>query len=659
MSEQFDIAVRINPGNVSTETKKIEGALDHLEAKAKQTRETMQAIGTIGLPDLPSKLDRIKGAFTQTLGAMGNVAPLIAAGAAVNAYFEELNHIKDEMTELSNKAQKFTTDFKDSNAVLAEMTELGAKLHSTAGNVIGGFDAIGDATDSLNLSTAEQIRLTELLGKGARLGGQSLDAIGNRMMALSVAFETGGDAGRQLRGLFRDFKDVGDDLAKTLGLTKQEIVDMASNGKLSYQQLVNALLNGGQTIEDGFKKVTKTHAEMEAQFTEGGHRAIAAGEELFTATMAGLDQMHGKLQEAAEDWGTFEDAMVSAAKVGKYTATRLPTASDISKQIGVERANEVETARLRLEGLTQAYEKGLTTKDLYRQESELLNQIINGTVAAYHKEAKAIEEVVRNIAVLRETRSATTPDMVQPMDLHLMAPEPEDLVDTFHPNYSPVGNTANVGAAESGFGAGSDFAISVTTAKDAHAEIARDAEEQAARTKEAWASAAGEMAASFIKAARDGSLSFDDLSSQIAKVALQMAAMQAGGPYGAFLSALVGGFAHGGSYTIPKSPDWFTMPHAAHGNSWEMGGGGGADDHMFMARVSSGERVDVLTRQQQLAESQFLGQAQRAMRSGGGSTKVTNQIVVRSDPREVTRAMGSYSGQREFVDLNRQFNRRR
>jgi hypothetical protein len=198
-----------------------------------------------------------------------------------------------------------------------------------------------------------------------------------------------------------------------------------------------------------------------------------------------------------------------------------------------------------------------------------------------------------------------------------------------------------------------ELAAAEEEAKKAQTAIADHGVEESSRMAEAWASSTGAIAGSFIKAAIEGKKSWGDMVedalTKLALLAAQQAAMQLGGPYGAFMGSLIGalgGGANGFDHVVGSKPG-LELPGFARGGDFMVGGTGGVDSKIAMFRVTPGESVHVRTPEQQAQAARPLVAAPR----------VQNIIQVSSDPREITSAMSSYSGQREHVKLNRKFRR--
>src|SRR5690606_26410717 len=81
-------------------------------------------------------------------------------------------------------------------------------------------------------------------------------------------------------------------------------------------------------------------------------------------------------------------------------------------------------------------------------------------------------------------------------------------------------------------------------------EAADKQKEKAREVRDAWAQGLGSISAEIANMAMEGEISIDRLAGSLAKLALQIAAIQIGGPWGTALSAFaggLGGFASGGS----------------------------------------------------------------------------------------------------------------
>lgn len=177
-------------------------------------------------------------------------------------------------------------------------------------------------------------------------------------------------------------------------------------------------------------------------------------------------------------------------------------------------------------------------------------------------------------------------------------------------------------------------------------EFAQKRIEKEKQIEQAVAQGLGSLAAEIVNMAADGEMNLEKLGSSLAKLALQIAATQAGGVYGAALSSFAGGlnFGTGGSGRVP-----YDLPRAADGLSGRVGGAGGTDSRLFVARVTPGEYFDFRTPQQE--------QRRRERMPAAGPVSVT--VVANNNERDVIAAGGTFGARRVLVENNRKLYGRR
>jgi tape measure domain-containing protein len=634
----------------------------------------------------------IKGAMPMAMGAVGAG---MGAAMAVEGHLQSMRDLEDRVTSLTNRAQKFTTAGKSVNDVLSEQIALAHRLHTTGGNVIGVYDAVSDATERLSLTTQQQIRLTETLGKAALLNGQSLDTVGARITALSNAFETGGNAGGQLRILFKENKDLADALAATLNMTKAQIIDAANKGTLSYGELVDAMVRGSGQIDTAFTKVGKKHSEYGDQFKEGVEIAMAAGEGFYSSLRAGLDQADGDLKKSSQTFAQWSlEVSKSLAQVQlAFDAKQSRQAKDgiVGLQTGIRDLIDTGVRYghniANMTGLTDSWRvKNDETAKAVRGHTDalrehalvlaLLKSVDAESPGAAYQRGQTAERAgaQSEITAIGDLAHRASFDAFGARESQLKAWRDagkisgKEFAFGMHEAMKAAGKLDNVAGlnlmtrqqtGQNWAGIDIEGALGFKDqARQEMDELAAIAEEKARQTQEAWARATGQIAGNFARMAMDGEKSWEEMVSsmlrQLAILGLQMAAMQMGGVKGQFLSGALGalgGGAHGFDHLVGRGAGP-VLPGFAHGGDMVVGGGGGVDSRLAMFRVSPNESIHVRTPQQR-----------EAARTGGkdvpaakpGRTVVN--VIAPSDPRELTAVMDTHAGERAMARINRKFRR--
>jgi tape measure domain-containing protein len=609
-------------GDAAAAEKAIKSVIDGLGQIENKAAQASKAMKTVSLPGAPGGKSGGLMAGVESLG--GKLAAGAVAAGAIGTV-KALAAIDDQYIKLSNSAMKFADAGHSVHDILDEQRELAHDLHSGMEETIGAYDAVRDATDGLNLTHAEQIRVTKTLGQAAQMGGKSMESAAQAMQNLSVAFETGQDPARALRGIFKQFPDLTEQMTSAFGVSKKELLDMASSGQISFEDLTRSMTRATDEIDRKFGERTKTWGQKWHEFADAVERPISVDRML--APFGTLDQAINRVaDDVAKLTARWEALEARARPTGAYTATRLDTGADIAKRIASDRVNAVQGAKLELEGLNQAYSEGWLTVDLYNERKEALMRIINGTTAATAADAQATRDYAQ---ALEEANAAAREWMDRDKSVTGGIGSIEGLGDPSGGVYSPGAlETQREISDEKNRAMLSDFRDSQNKKAEAAAETARriaeDEKKAAQEVQEAWASGLGSIAGELIQMTAAGDVSFDKLAKQLAILAIQMAAMQMGGPGGAFLGQLVGGFAHGG------------IIHE---------GNGGTDSQLVAFRKSPNERVTIETPEQQRTGSL----------RGSGSGMPAIHIHMANDRRDLVSAMDSREGAAMQVNLRRRF----
>jgi tape measure domain-containing protein len=117
---------------------------------------------------------------------------------------------------------------------------------------------IGAAFKEMGRSQGEAIRFTETLAKSAALAGISADKLGEEMLQLVQALQSGKFQGDEFRSVAERMPDVLRILQVQTGSTRAELMKLAEDGRLSARVLANSLLNASDDIDRKFAKLPTT-----------------------------------------------------------------------------------------------------------------------------------------------------------------------------------------------------------------------------------------------------------------------------------------------------------------------------------------------------------------------------------------------------------------
>jgi hypothetical protein len=612
--------------------------------------QAVQAAGVIGLPEAPAlqKFDG-KGLLAKAANYKSAAMEVINTVSDVIEYFDRerlaAEALEDKYTLLTRSAERFADTGHTSNQVLDEQADVAHVLRTSLANSVQIYGQVQQGAEGLSLSHEQLIKLQTELGKAAMAAGQPVEAAGTLMQKLSEAFESGAATAPALQQIMKQFPELGADWINTFGGSKEAFLTMVEEGRVNLNGLVDATLDGNDQIELSYRKLGKyTNEEMRRETQETFERLKASGVDSMTAMGQAILIVQERMEKHRMTVNEWADELVKRMNDIAHAQPAVPkdpwavqteSAFSLSNAFGtvskvlVEGTNRISEYTKELNNNTSAAAKNRAAQGGSHCgcPSAIRKKDISVKGALSEMGASQTEETGRNIAL---------PDRGFDGGLGALAEE------------SPVPRPPPPPAT------GDEFDNTKEKAKQANEEIADDAKDKAREFKRAWAEGAGSVAGNFVKAALEGKKSFgemvEDALTKLALLAVQQAALQMGGPGGAFAGSLVSsifGGANGFDHVVGSKPG-LELPGFASGGDFTVGGAGGIDSKIAMFRVTPGESVHVRTPEQQ---AQAGGRVVAAPR-------VQNVIQVSSDPREVTSAMGSYSGQREYVKLNRKFKRR-
>lgn len=182
----------------------------------------------------------IKSTATKLLGAIGIGLSL----TNLNAIAEEFNGINDKI----NFAVKGLADQKEAQkAILKAANDTKSTYAAMAGTVTNLVKAGSDL-----FSVDEAVEFSSAVTKLLKTAGRGEGEIQSVMNGLNKSFQKGTVESETLKVMLEQCPEAANLLADKLGVAKTQLLDMATNGKISCQQLKNAFLSSTTEIDAAF-----------------------------------------------------------------------------------------------------------------------------------------------------------------------------------------------------------------------------------------------------------------------------------------------------------------------------------------------------------------------------------------------------------------------
>lgn len=209
---------------------------------------------------LDRSVDNLDRSAKNTNESFGKLKTAVAAVAAalqirqIAQYADAFTSIQNQIRQTTNSTQELT---KRTGDLLAISQRSRVSFEATAEL----YTQLTLSTENLNLSTEEQLRLTETIGKSFAVSGKSAAESAGAIRQLGQAFASGALRGDEFNSIAEGAPEIMRALQRSLKLTQGELRDLAATGGITSEILVTALSGAAEVIDDKLSKSTKTLAQ--------------------------------------------------------------------------------------------------------------------------------------------------------------------------------------------------------------------------------------------------------------------------------------------------------------------------------------------------------------------------------------------------------------
>lgn len=193
-------------------------------------------------------------------------------GATVGA--KRVIELSDAYTTLQNKLRTVT----DGEIQLQDVTE---KTFQIAQNNRVAWDGLAQtyarlkrSTEDLGLSQQEALDITDTVAKAIKLSGATANETRSVLLQLSQAFAAGKLNGDEFRSVMENSVEIGNLLAKSLGVTRGELKEMSKAGKITTEVMIRAFQGAREEMVKRFGESIPTIAERFQQLKNQAEKMV-------------------------------------------------------------------------------------------------------------------------------------------------------------------------------------------------------------------------------------------------------------------------------------------------------------------------------------------------------------------------------------------------
>lgn len=235
--------------------------------------------------------------------------------------------LNDAFTEQESKIRLVTSSERQLTAVRQQLFDLSQRTRTQMDATVTLFQRMSQATEAMNLSDAERIRLTETINKAVRISGATTQEAEGAIRQLTQAIASGVLRGQEYNSVNEQTQRIMKILRDELGVTQGELRNMANTGQITTEVMMQAIANAAQQIDAEFANMERTVSQAFVQLANSMGMAVGMSSEfdsLSEVVIAGADGIRNVVDGASESF----DALVEITSTSLIIvlATQVPAA---------------------------------------------------------------------------------------------------------------------------------------------------------------------------------------------------------------------------------------------------------------------------------------------------------------------------------------------
>lgn len=251
---------------------------------------------------LGSTADNVEKSF----GKLSAVATAVFSSLAIN----QVVKYADAFTSLQNQLRQTTKTTEELAKRTQDLLDISNRSRTEISSTTELYTQLTLATEELNLTTEEQLRLTETIAKSFAVSGKSAEESAGAIRQLGQAFSAGALRGDEFNSIAEGAPEIMRALQRETNKTAGELRAFAATGGITAELLVTALGNAADIIDDKMSKAVKTFAQSTQEASN--NLTVFIGE---SATLQGVMSATGDAMVLASN------SIESVAKISALAAT--------------------------------------------------------------------------------------------------------------------------------------------------------------------------------------------------------------------------------------------------------------------------------------------------------------------------------------------------
>jgi len=262
-----------------------------------------------------------KGVDTGARSALGSVGRLVAALATV-ATAVRLIGAADELNTLNARLRLVTNGTEEFNRAQVELFGIAQRTRSGLGETVKLYSQIANATKDAKVGQQVLLDVVETVNQAVQLSGSGAAASEAALVQLGQGLASGTLRGEELNSILEQTPALADAIAKGMGITRGELRKYGEEGKITAQQVIEALQKQKDEVAAQFAQLPLTVGQAVTLLKNAGLQIVGAFDTTGGAT-AGIasvikqladflssDEVVGAVIEFAATWSNAFEQIV-------------------------------------------------------------------------------------------------------------------------------------------------------------------------------------------------------------------------------------------------------------------------------------------------------------------------------------------------------------
>ena len=288
-----------------------------------------------------------------------NVLLAVAGSVVIRQY----GNLSNEFQNLQNRLKLVTKSSQELKIVQSELFDIAQRTRGGFSETVELYQKLALQSRALGLESKELATITENVNKVIAIAGVGSTQASAGILQLSQAFASGRLQGDEFRSISENIPPLLDIFAKELGVTRGQLKELGSQGKITSEIIATSLLKETENINKQYGKLSSTIGQSTTVLKNsfitlvGVFNEATGSADLLARGITGLSKILDKLSESLKPLPDTVEAYTNKIKELREELEKFPDDPE-SFFAFTEKADKITKLQERLKDLKRLEGRG-------------------------------------------------------------------------------------------------------------------------------------------------------------------------------------------------------------------------------------------------------------------------------------------------------------